>query len=83
MCAWYPDTIALVMVEGWAKVPSICTMRGPSLGGGGFFVDNDADSWGCEGCACEIEGTLELGIGREFGVEARGAEEIEGEFGLG
>ena len=83
MCAWYPDAVALVMVEGWAKVPAVRTMRGPSLAGGGFFVDDDSGSSGCEGCACEIEGTLELGIGQEFGVEARGAEEIKGQFGLG
>ena len=37
--AWYPDAIALVMVEGWAKVPAIRAMWGPSLAIGGFFVD--------------------------------------------
>ena len=82
MGAWYPDAIALVMVEGWANVPSVCAMWGPSLADGGFFMNDDARAWGCEGCACEIECALELCIGRQLGVEARGAEEIKREFGL-
>ena len=60
--AWYPDAIALIMVEGWAKVPAIRAMWGLSLAIGGFFVDYDSCSWGCKGCACEIKGTLELGV---------------------
>ena len=53
--AWYPDAIALVMVEGRAKVPAIRAMWGPSLAIGGFFVDDYSCSRGCDGCACEIK----------------------------
>ena len=45
-------------------------------------MDEDFGAGGGKGCLVVVEGAVELGFGREFGVDARRAHEIEGGDGL-
>jgi hypothetical protein len=45
-------------------------------------VDQDLCAWWCQRCLVEIKGTVELCFGREFLIDARGTEEIQGGGGL-
>ena len=42
----YPDTVALVVVQGGTNVPAIDAMRCPSVSLIGFFMYDDAGAWG-------------------------------------
>jgi len=46
-------------------------------------VGDDATAWWTERCAVEIEGTVDLGVGGELGVDTRAAQEVQGDLGLG
>ena len=70
------------MFHGWAHVPGEFAVHGPA----GAFVrfdvfDRPCAGW-CEGGAVEVEGTMELGVGGEFGVDPGRAKEVEGDRGL-
>jgi hypothetical protein len=58
-----PDAVAAVRVEGWANVPAIGGMGGPSCAGAGFFVGKDTSSRRGKGRPIVIEGAMDLGIG--------------------
>ena len=58
MCAWYPDAIALVMVEGWAKVPAIGAMWGPSWRVVGFSWMMTRVPGGARGVREKLKGPL-------------------------
>ena len=46
-------------------------------------MDDDFAAQGGQRGAVIIEGTMNLGIRREFGVDAGGTEEVQGDIGLG
>lgn len=58
-------------------------MWGVGFTGSGCFVDENFGAKGAEGSVIEVEGTVELCLGRESGIDAGGTEEIEGEKDLG
>jgi hypothetical protein len=70
--------IASVMLGCTAKVPAIHAMCRPSASFVGHFVDQDFGAGWSERCFVVVEGTIELGFGREARVDAGGAHEIEG-----
>ncbi len=69
-----PDAVTAVVVHGRAKVPTVDGVRGPGRTGSGLFMDQDFDARGSQGGPVEIKKTKDMGIGREVGVEAAGAE---------
>jgi hypothetical protein len=77
-CAGFfdPDSVTAVRVLGWADVPSIDCMRRPRGSNSGCFVDEDADSWGCNWDAVEVVVAVDLGPGRQFGIDTRATHEI-------
>ena len=77
VCGRDERAIAAVVLCRMADVPAVFTMRGPGFADGWFLVYNDFGAEGAEWCAVEIEGTVELGVGREARVDARGAEQVE------
>jgi hypothetical protein len=71
-----PNAVAAVGIKGWASVPTIQRMRRPGGAVGGFVMDEDANARWCDRSPIEIIAAMELGIGRELGVDA-GAAEVE------
>ena len=71
------------MGHGWAQVPAGDAVRRPSGALGRGFVRKDAAPWGPQRSFVEIECSVDLGVGRETGVDIGFAEEIEGENGVG
>ena len=57
-------------------------MSGPGASVRWFLMDEDADAgWG-DWCSVEIKGTVDLGVGRELGIESRASEKVESEESL-
>ncbi len=63
------------MAKCRAEIPAVDGVRRPGLSNGRFLVDHDA-------CAIVDEHTVDLGVGRQEGVGAGLAEQIEGDDGL-
>ena len=78
-----PNLPASVGIEGGADMPTIQTMWGPGGSFVGFVVREDAAAGGAKGRTIELERTVELGAGGDVGVDARGAQKVERDLGLG
>jgi hypothetical protein len=69
----YPGAKASIMF-----VPSVDAMGSPCLATIGLFMDDNMDAGGSKGGRVEIELPMDLGPGREVGINAGASEEIEG-----
>ncbi len=65
-----PNTIATVMVEGGAYVPSVFAVGGPRAVLRWGFVCNNADARGRNGSGVVIAGSIDLGPRGKLGVDA-------------
>jgi hypothetical protein len=54
-CLRYVELIAPVVLEGWAKIPRLSSMWGPTEACLGVFEDECSGSWRGKGRAIEIE----------------------------
>jgi len=55
-----PYSVAVIRVQGWAKVPAINAMGCPTVVYTGLFMDDDTSAqWG-NGGAVEVERSMEL-----------------------
>jgi hypothetical protein len=72
-----PYAVAAVMVEGRTKVETGDGMRGPGVAVGWFFMDEDTCARRGQGRAVVVEGAMDLGIGRETGIDAGPTKEVE------
>ena len=71
------------MHADWADVPVLDGVWRPGFADGGGFVDEYAGAGRCKRRLIKVEGAVYLCPRRELGVDARRAEEIEGEKRLG
>ena len=78
-----PNGVTPVGLKRRTRVPTVGAVWGPRGAFGGLDVDQDSNARGRNGRAIEVDGAMELGMRRKFGVDARAAEEIECEFSLG
>ena len=78
-----PDVVTAVVVQSGADVPTVNSMWCPGATDSGRFVDKNSGARRSKGCTVIVEGTMELGIGRELGIDAGSAEKIQGDEGLG
>ena len=68
--------ITPIIVKGGAEIPGIDGMGGPGVTEDGFFVYQYHEAqWSHRG-SIEVVESVEEGVGRNFWVEARGAESI-------
>jgi hypothetical protein len=75
--------MAAVVVHGRAKVPAFNSMGCPSFPNGGLFVNEDASAGRGKRGAVVIKRAMELGVGREGGVDAGATKEIETKQSVG
>jgi hypothetical protein len=75
-------TIALVAVKGGANVPSVNAMSGPGGALVRLFMDDDVNTRWSNGGTIEIKVAIDLGPGREIGIDVRASHEVESEDGL-
>ena len=68
-CGIHP--IAAIMLGCAAEVPTIRSMHGPSASFVGSFMDDDFGAGRSERSFVVVKGTIELGFGREAGIDAR------------
>lgn len=73
----YEDAVAAIVIDGGAKVPAGGAMSGPGFTYLGLFMDEDLGSDWSQWGAIEIEGTMELGLGRQLGVDAGASEQVQ------
>lgn len=71
-----PDGVAPIVLHCWADVPTFNCVWGPRFADGGGFVDEDSGSWWGKRRSIEVEGAVDLGPGREFGVDSGGPKEV-------
>lgn len=74
--ATVPNSVAAVVFKGWSEVPSGSAVGGPGLALGGFVVDDHFGARRVKRSMVVVEGSKELGIGREFGVDAKRVQEL-------
>ena len=79
---WNPDLVASVVVEARTEVETSSGVDGKGFTAFGAFVGKDSDAGWSEGSFGEIEGTVNLGVGGKFRVDARRAKKIQGKGGL-
>jgi hypothetical protein len=79
---WHVELVAAVMVHCWTDVPAGGSVGRPGGAITRFFVPDGEGAGRCEWCCVVIKVAVELRIRGEFGVEARGAEEVQGDVGL-
>jgi hypothetical protein len=82
-CLLYPDGVAAIMVHSRSDVPTVDSMGSPRGANGRFLVAHHASSWRGKWHSVEVEGAMNLGVGRELGIDPRTSEEIERDEGLG
>lgn len=80
--AWDVAFETAVVVKRGANVPAVNAMRCHAGALVSRHMDNDASSGRGERALIEVEISIEAGIGRELGLAARRAKEIECDVGL-
>ena len=68
--------IAAIVMQSRAKVPSGGAVAGVGFADRGLLMHNDVGAAGTAWRSVEVEGAMELGLGGQAWVDARGAEEI-------
>ena len=66
-----------IVVKGGAEIPGVDGVGGPGATEGGFFMHQYHGSRGSHRGGIEVVESAEEGMGGKFGVEARGAEQIQ------
>ena len=69
--------VAAIVMRSRAKVPARGAVAGAGFADRGLTVHNDFDAEGTEWRAVKFEGAMELGVGGQAWVDARGADHIE------
>jgi hypothetical protein len=64
-----PYLVAAVVAERRANVPTFNGVGGPRCADRRLLMDHNASAGGCKRGAVEVERTMELGVGREAGVQ--------------
>jgi hypothetical protein len=67
------------MLESWTQVETAFGVGCPCASSRWFFMDEDANTGRCEWRLVEIEDAINLGLGGETRVDARGPEEVQSE----
>lgn len=77
-----PDAVAAVGVLGRADIPAVEAMWGPGAAVFGLNVGDHTTTRRANRCSIEVKVAIDLGVGRELGVEAGATEKVECDFGL-
>ncbi|EEC46686.1 predicted protein [Phaeodactylum tricornutum CCAP 1055/1] len=75
-CFGDPDAVATVVVQGWAEIPTFDSVGGPSFASSRLDVNKDASAGRSLGGAVKVKGAVELGMSRQFGIDAGAAKKI-------
>ncbi len=70
------------MIHCRADVPAIDSVRCPGFAHCGFLVNEDASARWCKRCSVKIKGSVNLRIRGESWVDARSAQQVEGQHCL-
>ena len=73
------DAVASTVFHCWAQMPSINSMGCPGSSFIGFFVHQHSGAWRCQWGAVEVKGSKQLCMSGELGVDARHAQQVQGE----
>ena len=69
--------IAAIVMQSRAKVPAGGAVAGVGFADRGLLMHNDFGAKGTDWRSVKVEGAMDLGLGGQAWVDARGAEEIE------
>ena len=69
--------IAAIVMQSRAKVPAGGAVAGVGFADRGILMHNDFGAEGTKWRLVKVEGAMELGVGVQVWVDARGAEKIE------
>ena len=73
---WKTNAITAVVFGGSANTPALKSMRRPGATSGGWFKDEHFGARRRAWRFVKIKSTVELGLGREARVDARGTEQV-------
>ena len=77
-----PDVVAAIVMETGANIETSSRMDGKRFTVVGTFVGENFDARRSKWCFVKIEGAMDLSVGRQLGVDARWAKQVQGEGSL-
>ena len=78
--SYTPNLMAAVGLKGRANVPAVHAMGSIGATAGRLLMDNSLGAWWGKGVIVVAEDSIDLGMGRQFGIDSRSPEEVEGQF---
>ena len=82
-CGWDPDAVATIMVHGGTNVKTFDGMWRPCVADGGLFMNKNSGARRCKRRTIVVESAMDLGVGRELGIDTGTAEKVQGDESLG
>ena len=77
VCVPHPDAITAVVIHGWADVPAVEGVWGPTCPFICLLVYKYTSAWWGDVCAVEIILAVDLGPGGKLGIDPGTSHEVE------
>jgi hypothetical protein len=74
-----PNSVAMIVLQGWAEIPAFNGMGGPRSTSGGFLMDEDLRSGRGKRSVIEVKCTIYLGLGGQLWIYPGASQKIESE----